>query len=130
MRVFETTGWIQVDSIPVAPLSVSAAVDASNGYVYTSRWGSTGIQMFDLNTRIATTSPTTFGMVGLAVDPSSGLLYATHGFSGDQLEAFDTSTIPFTSIDITGDIGDPTGIAIPGKDISFNPLNKGVSSTR
>ena len=123
MPVFETTSWTQVDSIPVVSTTVSVAVDASNGYVYSSRWGSTGIQMFDLNTRTPTTSPTTFGMVGLAVDPSSGLLYATHGFSGDQLEAFDTSTIPFTSIDITGDIGDPTGIAIPGKDISFNPLN-------
>lgn len=63
-------------------------------------------------------------VVGLAVDPDTSLLYITTGNQGsggsDRVMVFDSN---LNYLYMTGDIGNPTGIAIPGKDISYNPLN-------
>ena len=59
--------------------------------------------------------------MGIAVDPATSLVYLNVGFSGDDLRIFDTSLVQQFSM--ASGYRSPTGIAIPGKDISYNPLN-------
>jgi uncharacterized repeat protein (TIGR01451 family) len=107
------------------------AVDASKGFVYTgnaySGYGSLGLlSKYDLNTNTETTVNigTNDNVVGLAVDPATSLLYITTGdqsYGGtDRIIVFDSN---LNMLNSTGDIGDPTGIVVPGKEISYNPLN-------
>jgi len=49
--------------------------------------------------------------------------FCTSRPSNDDIRVYDTSTSPFTLTYKTGDIGDPAGLCIPGKDISYNPLH-------
>jgi len=60
------------------------------------------------------------GVMGVSVDPSTGYVYCTTGYSKDRVVVLDNN---LNIIQTTGDIGNPTGIIVPGKDISYNPLN-------
>ena len=64
-------------------------------------------------------------IVGVAVDEDTGNVYTTTGNQGtggtDTIIVFD-SDLNVLKNDI-GDIGDPTGIAIPRAQVSYNPLN-------
>lgn len=115
------------------------AVDPLRNSLYTGNaygpYGSRGkLVKYDLNTNTisAYTLPggTTGGsngdnIVGVAVDENTGNVYTTTGNQGiggtDTLIVF-SSNLTVLKNDF-GDIGDPTGIAIPRLDISFNPLN-------
>ena len=64
-------------------------------------------------------------MLGVAVDPDTGLVYITTYSDGpaatdDRLMVYDSS---LTRTWMSGDLGNPTGLCVPGKDISYNPLN-------
>ena len=63
--------------------------------------------------------------MGVAVDEITGNVYTTTGNQGsggtDTIIVFDSSLAVLKN-DI-GDIGDPTGIAIPRAQVSYNPLN-------
>lgn len=136
VRIFNTTGWTPAGSFSVSQDVQGIAVDVSSGFVYTGNsypgYGSTGLLCkYDLNTNTETTvnirpltGYTSDNVVGLAVDPDTSLLYITtgHQSSGgsDCLMIFDSNLIFLYK---TGDIGNPTGIAIPGAEISYNPLN-------
>ena len=62
--------------------------------------------------------------MGLAVDPATGFIYATTGRDnmpgGDDLLVFDRSLRQIQAIE---DIGSATGMVIPGKETSYNPLH-------
>lgn len=126
---YDTATWTEQGNFNVSHTSgwygaVGIAVDAVNGYVYTGAWTSDDlISQYDLNTATETTLNIGTGVVGLAVDPATGLLYITTCGTGDDIRVYNTSTSPFTLTDQTGDIGNPAGICIPGKDISYNPLD-------
>lgn len=64
------------------------------------------------------------GVMGLAVNPDTGLVYMSTGKNnapgGDTLVVYDTA---LNLIDFVPIGGNPTGIAIPGRNIGFNPLN-------
>ena len=47
--------------------------------------------------------------------------YFDDDVSCDDVRVYDTSAIPFVLTDQTGRIGDPAGICVPGKDISYEP---------
>ncbi len=64
------------------------------------------------------------GVMGLGVDTDTGLIYMSTGVNnapgGDNLLVYDAA---LNQIDIVTAIGNPTGLAIPGRDIGYNPLN-------
>ena len=123
IRVFNTSDWSSAGTYSVTPSAVSVAVDSARGFLYTCGWGQYTLSKIDLSTGGETTSATSQGTVGLGVDLATGVLYVTHSTGGDSLRAYDTTTSPFILIDTTGDIGDPTGIAIPIEEFAYNPLN-------
>ncbi|ABE51082.1 PEF-CTERM sorting domain-containing protein [Methanococcoides burtonii] len=145
VKIFNTADWSSAGSFPVSQKVMGIAVDATNGYVYTGNAypnaGSIGLlSQYDLgtstevtvNTRTLPGGVSLDNAVGIAVDPATGLVYVTTGnqASGgsDRILVFNPSLgtpalEPSDLTDSTGDIGNPTGICVPGKDISFNPLN-------
>lgn len=115
--------------------AIGIAIDVKNGLLYTG--GAWGGNRYLTQTNLATNATqevlvgTTSGdgVMGIAVDPSTGYVYCTTGFYNDAVVAFNPADL--SEIDRHG-INDhvpgtpyygPTGICIPGKDISVNPLN-------
>ena len=137
VKVYSTSDWSHVRTFTVSQDVMGIAVDVANGFAYTGNaypgYGSLGLLCkYDLNTNTETTFNLTAysggedNVVGLAVDQSTGLLYITTGNQAvwgpgtDKLMAFDSN---LNVLDQTGDIGGPTGICVPGREISYNPLN-------
>jgi OOP family OmpA-OmpF porin len=115
--------------------AMGIAIDSVRNILYTgnpySGWGSVGkLVKHDLMT--STTSAYTLpsaasgdNIVGVAVDEDTGNVYTTTGSAastGTQTIIVFDSSLAVLKNDI-GDIGNPTGIAIPRAQISFNPLN-------
>ncbi|GAG85243.1 unnamed protein product, partial [marine sediment metagenome] len=133
VKYYNTADWSAAGNFVVSQSVMGIAVDVTNGFVYTGNaygpYGSINLlSKYDLNTDIETTLNigSSDHVVGLAVDPLTSLLYITTGNQGtggtDQIQVYDSG---LNLLYNTGDIGNPTGIAIPGKDISYNPLNLG-----
>jgi len=142
IRVFSTADWSQAASYTVSQLVQGIAVDATDGIIYTGHAGwppetslhllckldiDSGIET-NVDIRTLTTSVEDDAVLGLAVDPDTGLLYVTTGNQGSQGRVYDdTDQIMVFDSDLnllhsTGDIGNPVGLCVPGKDISYNPL--------
>ncbi|MHC4322874.1 MAG: hypothetical protein ACYSUX_01225 [Planctomycetota bacterium] len=128
ITVYSTSDWSLVDTISVSRIAISIAVDVTNGLLYTG--GGFAGNMFLTQYHLAKgieaevqVEPDA-GVMGLGVDPDTGLVYMSTGTNnapgGDNLLVYDTS---LNQIDIVTAIGNPTGLAIPGKDIGYNPLN-------
>ena len=121
------------------------AVDSQRNLLYTGNaypgYGSLGkLVKYDLNTdtisayTLPGANPNYYlgdNIIGVAVDELTGNVYVTTGNQAtggtDTLIVFD-SNLAVLKNDI-GPIGNPTGIAIPRADISFNPLNLTKSDT-
>ncbi len=142
VRYFETTNFTEAGNITLAThRPISIAVDQSRNFLYTgaSVSGDRNLVKYDLNTdtetavsiETSTGGTASEGVIGVAVDEDTGYVYVTTGFTGDRLLAFDSnlaevkifSKAELQAFDATNLWGDPTGIAIPRADISFNPLN-------
>lgn len=135
VKVFDTSDWSLSSTFNVSQKVMGIAVDTQNQFVYTGNayrgYGSIGLVCkYDLSTGIEYTKNIGYvtgasgdNVLGLSVDRSSGILYLTTGDQGvggsDRLLTLDSM---LNLLDSTGDIGDPTGVCVPGKDISFNPL--------
>jgi uncharacterized repeat protein (TIGR01451 family) len=128
VTVYDTSDWTLKESISLNRPAVSIAVDTKNDFVYT---GGGFIDNLYLTQYHRTTSTKRevqadldAGVMGLAVDPDTGFVYVTTGRNnlpgGDNLLAFDTS---LRQIGIVRAIGNPTGLAIPNRDIGYNPFN-------
>jgi len=138
--VYSTDDWQLVDTIPLSRIAISVAVDVKNGFLYTGA-GYAG-NMFLTQYHLASKTETEVqvepdaGVMGLGVDPDTSLVYMSTGrdyeSGGDNLLVYDSS---LNQIDIVTAIGNPTGLAIPGRDIGYNPLNlnkqvlRGANST-
>jgi uncharacterized repeat protein (TIGR01451 family) len=136
VKIFNTSGWTSAGSFTVSQDAMGIAIDVANQLVYTGNayppYGSLGLlSKYDLNTNTETTlnigsvtGVSGDNVVGLAVDQDSGLLYITTGDQGvggsDRLMVFGSA---LNMLYTTGDIGNPTGIAIPIGEIGYNPLN-------
>lgn len=138
VEYYNTTTWAHLGTLNVGHYAIGIAVDSANGFVYTSAgWASgVGLWKWDLATGTQTyTSNSNIGVMGIAVDQNSHLVYATTGYSGDDLRVFNpdlslrhTYALPRTYTDSSDGrtytfSPSPTGIVIPGRAISYNPMN-------
>lgn len=128
VSVFSTESWLRVGFIEFERIAISIAVDVMNGYLYTGGGyaGNNYLTQYHLATgkTVRVQVEPDAGVMGLAVDPDTGLVYLNTGRNnapgGDNLMIYDMD-LHRISKKFVG--GNPTGIAIPGKDIGFNPLN-------
>jgi uncharacterized repeat protein (TIGR01451 family) len=138
VKYYKTGDWSLAGTIPmVTQTPMAVAVDVDAGWLYTGNaypgYGCTGhLVKTDLDNWAETTvdirkfsdSLSNDCVVGIAVDPLTSLVYITTGNQGsggsDRIIVLDSSLTPLY---FTGDIGNPTGIVVPGKEISYNPLN-------
>jgi len=128
VTVYSTSDWRLVETITLSRIAISIAVDVKNGFLYTG--GGFMGNMFLTQYHLATGTEAEVqvepdaGVMGLAVDPDTGLVYLDTGKNnepgGDNLLVYDQA---LNQIQLIAAIGNPTGLAIPGKDIGYNPLN-------
>ncbi len=123
---YDTATWALQGSFTVTPRPMGVAVDASSGLVYSGGRSDNMISKYDLatSTEITHVVGGNAEPIGFAVDPATGNLfvttYAGSAPYGDVLLMYDSD---LNELDMTADLGNPTGVCVPGKDISFNPLN-------
>jgi uncharacterized repeat protein (TIGR01451 family) len=128
INVYKTSDWSLVRTISVKRIVHSVAVDAVNGLAYSGGgWsGNPYLSQYNLatDTEAEVQVETKAGVMGLAVDQATGLVYMTTGvnndYGGDNLLVYDTS---LNQIDLISGFGNPTDVVIPTKDVSYNPLN-------
>ena len=128
ISVFNTSNWQRTRTISVSRDAVSIAVDSLNGFVYTG--GGYADNYYLTQYHLATDTEKEVqvepdaGVMGLAVNPSSGFVYMTTGRNnepgGDNLLVYNKSLNLIDKVHIGGN---PTGLVIPGRDVSFGPLN-------
>ncbi len=127
IRVYDTTTWSLVETITLERSAVSLALDFNNELLYTGAgfFGDRVLNQYNMATGESRTVEVdeVAGVMGIAVDPISDLVYITTGLSnlpgGDDLLCYDPSLNLVASI---LDIGNPTDIIIPARDIGYNPL--------
>jgi uncharacterized repeat protein (TIGR01451 family) len=134
VRVYSTADWSLVRTIALNRTAISVAVDPMRHYLY---GGGGYVENYDLTQYNLDTGvemdvqvAPDAGVMGLAVDPATGYIYVTDGrenlsgANGDDrndLLVYDTN---LSLIQTLEDFArDPTGIAIPGKQTSYNPLH-------
>jgi len=128
VAVYSTSDWRLVNTISLGRVAMSIAVDVKNGFIYTGAGdaGNMFLTQYHVPTGIKREVQVELdaGVMGLAVDPDSGLVYMSTGRKnapgGDNLLVYDTA---IRRIDSIFDIGNPTALAIPAKQIGYNPLN-------
>ena len=128
VTVYSTSDWSLVDTISVSRIAISIALDVTNGLVYTG--GGFAGNMFLTQYHLATDTEAEIqvepdaGIMGLGVDPDTGVVYMSTGSNnapgGDNILVYKSK---LHQIDLIPAIGNPTALAIPGKDIGYNPLN-------
>jgi uncharacterized repeat protein (TIGR01451 family) len=133
INVYKTSDWSLVRTITVSRSVHSIAVDVKDGLVYSGGGWSDNFYLTQYNLATGTEKEVQVepdaGVMGLAVDQATGLVYLSTGRNnrpgGDNLKVYNTS---LNQIDSIANMPNPTGIAIPIKDISYNPLNlaKGI----
>lgn len=128
IAVYNTWDWSLVKTLSTTRTALSLAVDPERDCLY---YGGGFFDNFYLSRYGLSDGVTTEtlvdpngGVMGLGVDPDTGLVYVTTGRDnrpgGKDLMVFDASLRPLQTIE---DIGRPTGLAIPVHDTSFNPLH-------
>jgi len=134
VTVYSTENWSLIDTIELDRVAISVAVDVMSGYLYTGAgyaassdpWTNFYLTKYHLAKGVQTevqVEPDA-GVIGIAVDADTGLVYVSTGVNnapgGDNLIVYDSELRQIGKLHVGGN---PTGIAIPGKDIGFNPLN-------
>ena len=128
LTVYSTSHWRMTSSIALNRVATSVAVDVENEYVYAGGGSADNKHLTQYHLATGTKREVQVepdaGVMGLGVDPDTGLIYMTTGRNnepgGDNLLVFDSS---LRQINIIPAIGNPTGLAIPDRDVGFNPLN-------
>lgn len=130
VRYFNTSDWSEAGFFTVAHNPVGVAIDGRQGYVYTGGtfYSSNLLSRYDLAMGVETILDLSSlgysdGVQGVAIDPEQvgSPIYVTTGFTDDRLLVINSDMS--TLIGDYGDVGDPTGLCIPGKEVSYNPLN-------
>ena len=126
---YDTSDWSLKRTIAVSRMAVSVAVDVENGYLYSGAgyFNNHYLTQYHLstNTEKEVLVETDAGVMGLSVDPDTGLVYMSTGTDqwpgGDNLLVYNKSLQQVEKIPHIGN--KPTGLVVPCKDIGYNPLN-------
>ncbi len=129
IAVYSTSDWSLVRTELAQQIAISIAVDPERDYLYygggfADNFYLTQRKISDWSKKEILVDPNA-GIMGLGVDPDTGLIYVTTGRDnregyGKDLMVFDTDLKLLQTIP---DIGRPTGLVIPANDTSFNPLD-------
>ncbi|MBN2129395.1 MAG: DUF11 domain-containing protein [Sedimentisphaerales bacterium] len=128
VTVYDTSDWSLVDTISLSGMALSVAVDSTRGYLYTGGGYVMNyyLTQYNLNTgeeKKVQVDPAA-GVMGLGVNALTGFVYVTTGVDndpgGDDLLVYNDALELVQTIE---DIGNPTGLAIPGGHTSYNPLS-------
>lgn len=129
ISVYSTSDWSLVRTELAEQIAISVAIDPDRDYLYygggyADNFYLTQRRISDWSKKEVLVDPNA-GIIGLGVDPDTGLIYATTGRDnrdgcGKDLMVFDTDLKVLQTIP---DIGRPTGLVIPANDTSFNPLD-------
>lgn len=109
-------------TITLSRSAIGIAVDVSRGYLYTGAGWYSNEYLGQYN--LATSAEAEVhlgagvGVMGVTVDPDTGNVYCTSGYSSDDLRAFDMA---LNQIDTEPMPGDPTGLCVTGGK-GVNPL--------
>ncbi len=128
VTVYSVSDWKLVRTITLSRIAISIAIDVKNGLLYTGAGyaGNQYLTQYNLITgkEMEVQVEPDAGVMGLGVDPDTGLVYMSTGRNnepgGDNLLVYNSA---LEQIDMIAAIGNPAGLAIPGKDIGYNPLN-------
>jgi len=128
ITVYDTSDWSLVETISMSGMALSVAVDATRGYLYTGGGYVENYYLSQYNLNTATEKKVLAapdaGVMGLGVNALTGLIYVTTGrdneSGGDDLLVFNEALELLQTIE---NIGNATGLAIPGGHTSFNPLS-------
>ena len=127
IHVYNTSNWNRAGRVKLNRTAVSVAVDAQRGLVYGGGGyaGNMYLEQYHLATETINevqVEPDA-GVMGLGVNMDTGYVYVSTGMNnapgGDHLQAYDTELNLIDEISIEGN---PVGLVVPTKDISFNPL--------
>ena len=132
---YSTSDWSLKRTIEVSRVAVSVAVGVKNGYLYSGAGylDNHYLTQYHLATNTEREVPVEpdAGVMGLSVDPDSGLVYMSTGT--DQWPGGDNILIYNKSLQLVGKVpsigNKPTGLVVPGKDMGYNPLNLEKSVT-
>jgi uncharacterized repeat protein (TIGR01451 family) len=128
VTVYDTANWTLMESIVLNRVAVSIAVDTKNDFVYTGGGFLDNLYLTQYHRATGTKREVQVeldaGVMGVVVDPETGFVYVTTGRDnlpgGDNLLVFDTS---LRQVGMVRAIGNPTGLAVPNKDVGYNPFN-------
>ncbi len=128
VTVYSVLDWKLVRTITLSRIAISVAIDVKNGLLYTGAGYADNqyLTQYNLVTgkELEVQVEPDAGVMGLGVDPDTGFVYMSTGRNnepgGDNLLVYNSA---LEQIDLIAAIGNPTGLAIPGKDIGYNPLN-------
>jgi uncharacterized repeat protein (TIGR01451 family) len=126
---YSTSDWSLKRTIVVSRVAVSVAVGVKYGYLYSGAGYLDNHYLIQYhlatNTEKEVLVEPDAGVMGLSVDPDSGLVYMSTGTDqwsgGDNLLIYDRSLQLMGKVPSIGN--KPTGLVVPGKDIGYNPLN-------
>lgn len=128
VTVYSTWDWRLMRTIRVSRTAISVAVDPERSYLYCGAGFAYNFHLtqYDLATgaeKEVEIAPDA-GIMGLGVDPATGFVYATTGQNnrpgGDDLLVFDPE---LQLVQTFEDIGNPTGLVVPTRHTSYNPLH-------
>jgi len=119
VHYYDIDNWSHLGSIDIGQIAVDIDVDTSGRYLYAG-----GYYSHHYLTKVNLTGGTPqhldigAGVIGLAVDQDSGLVYTTTYHN--QLRVYDTSSYPFTLTDFEN-ISAGAGVCVPLGDVVYKP---------
>ena len=128
VKYYDTATWTNLGEFTTSHQPQSIAVDATNQFIYTGsgKGSSHIITKYNMNNGTEVTKDIGQSALGMAVDPASSFLYCNAGVyvgSLSTIRAFDSDLNQLFSTSFNYSYPSPTGLCIPGQDISYNPLN-------
>jgi uncharacterized repeat protein (TIGR01451 family) len=135
VTVYSTADWLRVDRIKLNHSVVSVAVDTSRGLLYAGGGYLSDNYLSQYNLVLGTILESEVdpdaGVMGIDVDLDTGYVYLTTGLNniegGDDLQGYNRN---LELITLVSDIGNPTGLVVPTKDLSYNPLGLNKTAIR
>ncbi len=128
VTVYSTWDWRLMRTIRVSRRTISVAVDPERGYLYCGGGFAYNFHLIQYNLVTGVEKEVEIapdaGVMGLGVDPATGFVYTSTGQNarpgGDDLLVFDPDLQLIQTVE---DIGNPTGLVVPARHTSYNPLH-------